>query len=664
MPIDTSLPAVQESTSSKDSAVHLRSGIAILSIAAILSLSLEIEVFEHLDSFSRFMTSGEIVFDAGIALIGCLAVALAWWFTVLLLFKVLSLTSWTKAHASSAAWSLWLGVPATYVSFGVVKAVIILFSLPWNFRLTAWLLLGSTLMVGSVAALFAADLVKLQTFCHSRLAPVGWLHLILGFATLAAASVNGVHVFHDFARPVRSVTASNLPDVYLITLDALRAEDMSLYGYRLPTTPDLEKFSEHSSTFDYFVANTNFTTSATASIETGELPWSHGIFQLWGFLRHHNSENLAALLRQRGYYTAMISSNELASPVQHRTLDSYDAVEIPKPFGAYAIWPYTYLVGANSQGTLNVSLVGHLAMLACYLDVLISGDRYPYPAETVFERARTLVESHTSAQPLFVWTHILPPHDPYWPPASFRRRFLPTEKMSSHSDPTNFSIHRLPPGVDAAQQRARYDEMIAYADHAVGDYLGWLARTGRLDRSIVIISADHGESFEHDWFTHTGPYLYSGLIHIPLLIHLPGQEQGNRISYPAQQADLLPTILDLVGEPTPAWTDGVSLKPLLRGNLLSKRYIFSMNLEPNRVFDPITKGTIAVMDDEFKYVDYLQFHRESLYRYRSDTIEEHDLISSEPEVAGRMRKVLMEKLNAVNGQVASQIRNPDNNFSR
>jgi arylsulfatase A-like enzyme len=167
----------------------------------------------------------------------------------------------------------------------------------------------------------------------------------------------------------------------------------------------------------------------------------------------------------------------------------------------------------------------------------------------------------------------------------------------------------------------------------------------------VIVSADHGESFEHNWFSHTGPHLYNGLIHIPLLIHLPGQKEGARVNYLAQQADLLPTIIDLVGGPMPTRTDGVSLKPVLQGKALPERYVFSMNFEPNRIFDPITKGTVAVMDEEFKYVNYLDRHQEALYRYKSDQFEDHNLIDSEPEVATRMRDALSEKLKEVNRQL-------------
>jgi len=643
-----SSPTREQAAQQKEAA--LRPGLAILSIAAIASLSLEIEILDHLDGLSLYMTYREVALDAGVALLGSLSLALAWWLFVLILSIMASFVDPAKGHASSLAWSLWLGVPTAYLSLDLIRAATILFAFQWRPRLTVWLLVGSIITVVSIGALFTVNRSRLQIFCRDRLVPVGWLHIVLGSVAIVALFVNGVYLFHDYARPGKSLAASDLPDVYLITIDALRADDLSLYGYNLPTTPSLEKFSQRSSTFDYFVANTNFTTSATASIETGELPWSHRLFQPWGFLLHYNTQNLPASLRQLGYYTAMISSNELASPIQRRTLEGYDAVEYPTPLGALGSGRYTLLVGTDCQDTLNITSIGHLMALAGYLDVLISGDRYPFPAEKAFEQARTLVERRVHTQPLFLWTHILPPHDPYWPPASFRRRFLPTEKLISHSDPTNFDAHRLPPGVSAAQQHARYDEMIAYADHALGDFLDWLDQSGRLDRSIVIISADHGESFEHDWYNHTGPFLYNGLIHIPLLIHLPGQKQGARVSYLAQQVDLLPTILDFVGGSVPTRTDGVSLRPALEGKQLPERYVFSMNLEPNRVFDPITKGTVAVVDDEFKYVNYLGRHQEVLYRYKSDTTEEHDLIGAEPEVAKRMRDALFEKLKEVNRQ--------------
>jgi arylsulfatase A-like enzyme len=247
-----------------------------------------------------------------------------------------------------------------------------------------------------------------------------------------------------------------------------------------------------------------------------------------------------------------------------------------------------------------------------------------------------------------VWTHIFPPHDPYLPPPPFLRRFWPSIKLTRNRDFLGFRNTTLPPGVTVPDVRARYDEMILYADSVVGDYLDWLDKTGRLDRSIVIISADHGDSFDHNWFLHSGPYLHNGLIHIPLLIHLPKQMQGEHVAQPAEQADLLPTILDLVGAQSPHGVDGVSLKPALEGGRLPERFVYSMNLEPNRVFDPITKGTVAIIDDEYKYTYRLEQQEESLYRYRTDTLEEHNLVRLEPEASTRLRIALFDKLKEVN----------------
>jgi len=147
---------------------------------------------------------------------------------------------------------------------------------------------------------------------------------------------------------------------------------------------------------------------------------------------------------------------------------------------------------------------------------------------------------------------------------------------------------------------------------------------------------------------HTGPYLFNGLVHIPLLVHLPGQKEGARIGQVAQQADLLPTVLDLLGIPLPSWSDGVSLRPALEGRELPKRFVYSMNLERNRVFDQVSKGTVAIIDNEFKYVDYLDAQRESLYRYRTDQYEQNDLVDSDRDVAARMRIALLDKMREVN----------------
>jgi arylsulfatase A-like enzyme len=624
--------------------------IVLLGIIALMCSGLELEVLMSLDGMMRFMTVREIFWDVGVAFVPLLGVAAAWWLCLMLFMKVTRAFPWKARRRESIFWRFGLAAPLLYFLLELTNSTRLRVSPHWHPGLFGWLWILPTLILISTFLICMPELSALRRFCRIKLAPVAWVHIVLVVAVAIALVARRVHLFHDFVHPGRAVVASNLPDVYLITLDALRAQDMSVYGYERSTTPNLERFARQAYTFDFFFANSNFTTPATTSIETGKLPWTHRVFQLGGFLRGRaQQETLAALLRQRGYYTLSISSNPFASPVQHRTLDSYDAVTLSLPQNGTGLWlRSTDLVGLNTLHTLLYTMLKSLGALRSCLDALIWSDRYPSPPEPVFDRVRDIVSRRDISQPRFVWAHLMPPHDPYFPPLPYRGSFLNSSKLTRSRDflgQRNDSAQR---GVSVAELRARYDENIAYADHAIGDFLDWLDQTGRLDRSIVIISADHGESFEHNWLLHTGPYLYNGLIRIPLLIHLPGQERGSRIDQAAEQVDLLPTVLDLVGGQVPAWSEGISLKPLLEGEQVPKRLLVSMNLDPDSTFTSITRGTIAVIDDDFKYVAQLGTNQSALYRYKTDPQEEQNLVESDPAVVARMKAWLVEKLGEVN----------------
>jgi arylsulfatase A-like enzyme len=630
----------------------------LLGIAVLMCSGLELEVLMSLDGMMRFMTVREIFWDVGVAFIPLFGIAVGWWLCLMLFIRITQVFAWKAHRRESILWRLGLAVPLFYFVLELTNSTRLRVSPHWHPGLFGWLWILPTLVVISAALICMTDLSALQRFCRIRLAPVAWVHIVLVVAIAIALVARGVHLFHDFVHPGRTVAASNLPDVYLITLDALRAQDMSVYGYERSTTPNLERFAQQAYTFDFFFANSNFTTPATTSIETGKLPWTHRVFQLGGFLRGRpQQETLAALLRQYGYYTSSIASNPFASPVQHRTQDSYDSVALVLPENGTGLWlHYTDLVGLDTLHTLLYTMLKSLGALRSCSDALIWSDRYPSPAEPVFDRVRDLIARRDIPQPRFVWIHLMPPHDPYFPPLPYRGRFLDSSKLTRSRDflgQRNDSPQR---GVSVAELRARYDENIAYADHVVGDFLEWLDRTGRLDRSIVIVSADHGESFEHNWLLHTGPYLYNGLIRIPLLIHLPGQKQGLRITQAAEQVDLLPTILDLVGGQAPSWSEGTSLKPLLEGKQLPQRLLFSMNLDPNSTFAPIEQGTVAVIDNEFKYVAQLATHEGALYRYKTDPEEEQNLVVSDAPVAARMKDFLTKKLEEINQWAVSQPR--------
>jgi arylsulfatase A-like enzyme len=644
--LPTEVPSAAVSPS-KDAS--LRPGLALLSIVALCCLSLEAELLQQIDSLRLYLTTREIAFEAGAALLLALGIAFCWWLFVLLVAQPARLFLHNNRSRIHLYWNLWIAAPLAYLILDAFQDVKLEIFPRWH--------AGTNLQVSTALGLTAVCIVGffrigwpvLWEFCRTRLVPIAWVHVAIAVVATFALWVHGVRLFHDYERPNVQTAVLSSPDIYIITIDTLRAEDTSLFGYRRPTTPNLEKFAQRSFSFDYYFANSNFTTPSATSIETGKLPWSHRVFHGGDFLRDRNqSENLAAVLKERGYYTAMITSNFLAAPFRHRTLESYDGVQYasPRGFTGFRLRAFN-LIGLNSQFTLTFSLIRGVNLLCASMDHFLWRDRYPSPAEDVFGRATGLLERQDRSQPVFLWTHIMPPHDPYFVPPAYRHRFVP-ERVRNYDNFVVPDIERMHSGVSSEDLRASYDEMILYADHCVGGFLDWLDQTGRLDRSIVIVSADHGELFDHNRLAHGGPDLYDGVIHVPLLIHLPGQKQGVHIEELAQQADLLPTLLDLVGAPVPSWTDGVSLKPTLETMPLADRYIFSMNLEPNSTFDVVAKGTVAVMDGSFKFVRYLDSGKEQLYSYKTDKGEDDNLVQSEPEVAKRMRSVLQEKLKEVN----------------
>jgi arylsulfatase A-like enzyme len=643
----------KESVEVESSSKPLGIWSAFASMAAFFCLVAEIILLEHIDSLSLYLTYSEIAIIAGIVLVMEVCAAFGCWLGILFIVQTASLMPSVKRHKNVLASHIGLGIGFCYFVFEMIGAGKLLVPAWKPSIVVRFLIVGGVCI--SLLVIFRVRSHHLQRFARTRLVPISLVHFALAGMILVLLFSDHTHLFRDYANPGHS-WGPRLPDIYLITMDALSAEDTSLYGYERRTTPNLERFARRSFTFDYLFANSNFTTPSIASIATGKLPWSHRVFHFSGFLRGEaTSENLAALLRQHGYYTATISANYAATPILQRTLPSYDAVGFVRPEGFEGWWfRLTNFVGSEHQYILDAALPnrGGAVPFISYLDALIWPFRYPSPAETAFEQARALLERSDITQPRFLWVHILPPHDPYLPPSAYRNRFLAAKGSLSYSYFLRLHREATLPEVSSADFRDCYDEMVLYADHEVGQFLDWLDQTGRLDRAIVIVSADHGESFEHRHVFHGGPNLDEGVIHIPLLIHLPGQQRAAHVTQLAQQSDLLPTVIDLIGGEVPKWTDGTSLKPALEGKVLPERYVFSMNLEPDRIFDPIAKGTLAVFDDEFKYVIRLGTREEWLYRYKTDQLEKHNLITSEPDAARRLHDVLLYKLKEVNERFA------------
>lgn len=432
------------------------------------------------------------------------------------------------------------------------------------------------------------------------------------------------------------------PDVLLISIDALAAEDAGACGPGPTLMPRLRQLAHSATCFSRFYAGANFTTPTTSTIETGALPWTHLATQIAAKLPMPlRDQTLAAQLHASGYRTHFITDNFLASPLHHGSWRAYDDQRFAASLlrnrmrEALTIFPDTTLPLVVDS---IVSFVGAF-------DTYLHAARNPYDSMRVYAAIPEMLAA--SPGPAFVWAHTMPPHAPYLPPASTRHRLLPAGELERWNE---FIEENVPYGAKAQplvdKHRLRYRESVMGADESLGRLLDELQRQGRLEKALVIVTADHGESFERNFIGHAGPLLHEAVIRIPLVIKLPGQRLGRVVDQPVSQADLAPTLLDLAGAPALPRAEGRSLRPLLDGSALAPAPVFSMSMERQSRFAPLSEGHYAVIDGPHKLIWHLGEDAVELYDLAADARERDNLAARRPEVVARLKALLRERLNA------------------
>lgn len=253
----------------------------------------------------------------------------------------------------------------------------------------------------------------------------------------------------------------------------------------------------------------------------------------------------------------------------------------------------------------------------------------------------------------------MPPHAPFLPPEPYMQMFDSSEKLTTlKAQLTRIQeirkylseFKRFP--ADIVILRARYDEFIRFCDEQFKDFIMRLDKGNRLKNTVVILSSDHGESFEHNYFLHAGGHLYEQVTSIPLIIKEPSQTDGRIINDLVEQIDIPATILELAGIEKPPWMEGRSLYPLLRGKKLSSIPVLSMAFPENPDHGAkITKGTIAVWKGDYKLIHYLEEDRSLLFNLREDPDELNNLFDKEPEIANRLLSLIRLNLEKANERI-------------
>lgn len=601
-------------------------------------------LLRQVDAFLAFQTLTELGRDVALALV-LLAGAAA---TLALVAKLARLLSarWLSAQAvDQLAWCVAV-LPVTFLCV-------------WQFGSAGWAWLklvvnpafavSATVRAAAGLALLAVGIAlwrfgKLPQLL-GRLVPLllslrrmAMLLLVLSIAWLV---VQPPRVTRGSApdRPAQ-IRAQPGPDVYFLTLDTLAAEDANVCGDGPTHMPRLRQLAAVASCFDRHYATSNFTTPSTASMETGLLPWMHWGVQIVAKMAPALQERtLAQHLRAHGYEAHSISANLMAAPRHHGSFATYDTQTI-SPSPSLGLKPRVAL-SHFPDTTLPFWLSGLIPLLDT-LDVHLFPEHSPFAPESTYEAAWPLIGQ--ARGPQFFWLHTLPPHDPYLPPASTKHKLLPAGELDRWSQLQGMTPYTPNAQTLIDKHRLRYREAMMGADEALGRFLDELDRQGKLDQALVIVTSDHGESFERGYMGHAGEWLHEAVVRVPLVIKLPGQRQGRVVSTPVSLADIVPTIVDVLGLPAMPGLDGRSLRPALLGDALPAQPVFTMAMERQSRFRPIRAGHYAVIDGNFKLVLHAAEQRAELYDLAQDPREQRDISAQQPDVAQRLRRVLDARL--------------------
>jgi YD repeat-containing protein len=313
--------------------------------------------------------------------------------------------------------------------------------------------------------------------------------------------------------------ASRAPaNVVLIVIDTQRAANLSLYGYALPTSPNLDHFAREATTFDKATAPGTWTVPTHASFFTGLWPSFHGAERVGvdGLVaRPINPEvpTLAEILRCAGYATAAFVAN-----VTYVTED----LGFDRGFQRFA-------------------------------------NDLPWPrADKLLEPAIAWLSEQRA--PFFLFVNLLDPHEPYDPPAPYDTKFGP--KSREDGAMMTELMHAGTPFTHEirAHFASQYDGETAFADQALGRFIDVLRARSDYGHTLVLVTSDHGEMLgEHDLAGHlVDPY--EPELHVPLVVKFPsGKGAGERITERVSTLGIFATILKTTGLRLP---EGTQARPL------------------------------------------------------------------------------------------------------
>jgi len=454
-----------------------------------------------------------------------------------------------------------------------------------------------------------------------------------------ALALSGWHLWLERSKIDRKVAAmgeqrtggAGAPNIILISVDTLRA-DAPGYAGGAARTPTIDALAAESFVFERAYSVAPWTRPSFASFFSGLYPSEMGVARIRGFdppgseavpyRWREEPLTLTEVLRDAGYRTVAVVTNG-----QLTTEAAADQ-------------------GFDFFHNCKLDVETTIPALAMSLILRPPRDRNDYERADYLSPTACSVIPRAAAEPALVWLHYMDPHFPYDAPGMPPAQRIDADKADV--------IARLEVRTGPTMQAYidAYRAEVEFCDRWLDSVVRTLKSKGLWDSSIVVFWSDHGEEFwEHGSWEH-GQSLFDELLHVPLLIHMPGQTTQHVVAEPVSLLDVMPTLLEVAGCEGPEMR-GRSLAPVLSDDPgeLAALHVF---LESS-IWGNIRKGLLT---ERYKLIYDVYHDRFSLYDLAEDPGELHDIWGTPlaPDTAQWERELMSwteESLAAMAGHVQS-----------
>lgn len=406
----------------------------------------------------------------------------------------------------------------------------------------------------------------------------------------------------------RPQPATGPPNILLVSIDSLRADHLGTYGYDKPTSPFIDELAREGLVFETAVSSTSWTLPAHAALFTGLADTAHAVGTPKSRLAA-NYETMAEVLSENGYETLAFYSGPFLHP----------DFGLAQGFDRY-IDCTSFKVGDGDprkrHGASHRDVTNPILLANAEREIGALG-----------------------SDPFFMFLHMWDVHYDLIPPENYRLMF--DGDYAGDFDGRSYRHHAgFTAGMNDADFNhvlALYDGEIRYTDDTLAKIVALLDDAGRLDNTIIAVVSDHGDEFlEHNGKGHRHT-LFQELIHIPLVVWMPGRISSGRVDTPVSLTDVAPTLLDFVGIRPISGATGRSLTAALDGGILDVQPVLSELTAPPKAPDlsALLLGTDKIVVDHKRA-------KAVYYDLAADPRELHPVAAERADKAGPLLMTLMK----------------------